>query len=478
MASDAPFTSPIDEGDSPGTSEPASSGRTRERWSRDELALMVGSVLLITLTAFESLATTTIMPSVVADLDADSWFAMASGSAMAAQLVSTVVAGVLADRHGPRGVLLAGWALFIGGLALCALAPHVAWFVAGRVVMGLGGGFVIVPLYVLVGAFATDRHRPAFFAGFSLAWVFPSLVGPGVAGLVTATWGWRWVFGAVPVAALLAVVPLVPVLGRLRAPSSDSRYAPRRERSDLWRLAVAGLGASAGILLLQLSGAVAGWWFWALAAAGLALTGVALPRLVPRGTFRLRRGTPSVIATRLLAMGALTGAGAFIPLVLQRVHGWSVERTAVAVTIGSVAWAVGATLQARVVDPRRRVRLPLLGTTLMAVGLVPVSLLVWTPFPQWLGVAGWVLAQLGIGFVHSSLSDLALGLAERSQHGKVSSWLQVADNSGAALELALVSMALALWATTSLLPYAPAGFIALSLAALAVCAASRVPPRR
>ncbi|MCI1641100.1 MAG: MFS transporter [Actinomyces sp.] len=465
MASPSPSSSPIDEG--------GAAGRTRRAWSPPEIALMAGSVLLITLSAFESLATTTIMPSVVAELGAESWFSVASGAAMAAQLLSTVVAGMLSDRRGPAGVLVAGSVLFVLGLALCAAAPHVGVFLAGRLVMGLGGGMVIVPLYVLVGAVATDAHRPTFFAGFSLAWVLPSLIGPAIAGLVTAHWGWRWVFGSVPVAAAAALVPLVPLLRRFDLPAGGEA----RPRREMGVLALSGLGAGGGILLLQLAGAGGGWAAWALGLAGAALTVWTLPRLVPAGTFRLRRGTPSAIATRLFAMGSLTGATAFLPLVLQRVHGWNVEHAAMAVTVGSLAWALGATLQARVARPEARARLPLFGTTLMMIGLVPVSLLAWPGMPVWPGILGVFLAEMGIGFVHSTLSDLTLGMTPRSQHGAVSSWLQVADNGGSALELALVSLALAAWARTTLLPYAPAGAIALVLAALAVWAASRIPAR-
>ncbi len=469
--STAPRPSPQDGAGSPAPA-PVGAAHAREPWMGVEIALMVGSVLLITLSAFESLATSTIMPSVVAELGAESWFSVASGAAMTAQLVSTVVAGTLSDRWGPRGVLGIGMALFVAGLALCAVAPHVGVFVVGRLVMGLGGGMVIVPLYVLVGALASQGHRPTFFAGFSLAWVFPSLVGPAIAGLVAANAGWRWVFGAVPLLAVVAVVPIVALLRGLDLAPSDATHLSRRRVA---MLAVFGLGAGSGILLLQLAGAMSGWAFLVLGVIGAALTIALLPRLMPAGTLRLRRGTPSAIATRFLAMGSLTGTTAFIPLVLQRVHGWSVERAALAVTVGAVAWALGATAQARIVSPSVRIRLPVIGTMLMAVGLVPVAVLAWPPMPVWPGLVGTFLAQLGIGLTHSTLSDLTLGMVPHSQHGTVSSWLQVADNAGAALELSIVSISLALWAHTPMLAYAPAGVIALALAVLAVLAALRIP---
>ena len=151
----------------------SSSSTTRATWTPAEIGLAIGSVLLITLVAFEELAATTIMPAVVQSFDAASWYPIASGAALAAQLSATVVAGALADWKGPRLVLLAGLVLFAVGLVVCAAGTNVVVFVVGRALQGLGGGLLIVPLYVLVGAVATPHHRPSFFASFSLAWVLP-----------------------------------------------------------------------------------------------------------------------------------------------------------------------------------------------------------------------------------------------------------------------------------------------------------------
>ena len=461
-----PMTSPTPDPEDARPVPPGDAG-TGVPWSRQEVSLLISSVALITLSAFEALATTTIMPAVVHDLGAESWFSVASGAALAAQLLATVLAGALSDSRGARPVLLGGVGLFVLGLVMCALAPHVAVFVAGRVVQGIGGGMVIVPLYVLVGSVATERHRASFFAAFSLAWVLPSLVGPAIAGLVTSQWGWRPVFGVVPALALLAGVPLLAQMRRMDLPTGGADV-------DLPHLARLALGAGAGVVALQLAGAVGGWRTAGLALLGALLTAWALPRLLPRGTLRLELGIPAVIATRFLAMGSLMGATAFVPLVLQRVHGWSVEQASVAVTLGSVSWAMGASLQTRVVDPRARRRLPLVGTVLLTLGFLPVAALVWEWMPVWVALVGWFFSGLGIGMVQSTLSDLALGMVARPEHGKVSSWLQVADNAGAALELAVVSIALALWRHTGGVDYLPASLIALAMAALSVVAALRI----
>ena len=284
-----------------------------QAWSSAEKGLMLSSVILITLSAFESLATTTIMPNVVASFHADSWFAVSSGAALITNLIANVLAGGLSDALGVKKVFAWGLGLFCVGLLVSALAPHIAVFVLGRLIQGLGGGFIIVPLYVLIGAIATPLHRPRYFAAFSLSWVFPSLVGPTLAGLIVTYIGWRVVFGLAPLLAVFGAIPLHSVLKKFSIPSQGVLPSSR-----FVRLA---LGSGIGVFLLQISGTFTSVWVMVLVgSAGLTLSAITLPRLLPPGSFTLKRGIPALVITRLLMMGAVTGAEVVLPLLLQRVQ--------------------------------------------------------------------------------------------------------------------------------------------------------------
>ena len=442
-------------------------------WTPTEIGLAIGSVLLITLVAFEELAATTIMPAVVASYDAAPWYPIASGAALAAQLSATVVAGALADWKGPRAVLFTGMALFAVGLIISAVGPNVIVFVAGRALQGLGGGLLVVPLYVLIGAVAAPAHRPSFFAAFSLAWVLPSLVGPAIAGYVTQMWGWRYVFGVVPIVVVVAAIPVGYVLRTL--PVAEARKAAR-----LAALSCNAVLAGVGVMLLQLAGALTSPLSqFGVFLLGAGLTVWALPRLLPRGTFVSRPGMPSAILARLSALASQVGLAVMIPLVLQRVHGWSEASSAWWVTLGSITWSLGAVVQARVHDPRKRKVLPVVGGSLIAIGAVPVGALLIPAIPVWVALIGWLLVGLGVGLVHAPLSVLALEVTPEAKHGRVASWLQVADSAGPALELALVSVAMSAWAATATVggaAYAPYWVIAVALAGLAVFAVRRLRP--
>ena len=345
-----------------------------EAWSNAEKGLMLSSVILITLSAFESLATTTIMPNVVASFHADSWFAVSSGAALITNLIANVLAGGLSDALGVKKVFAWGLGLFCVGLLVSALAPHIALFVFGRLIQGLGGGFIIVPLYVLIGAIATPLHRPRYFAAFSLSWVFPSLVGPALAGIIVTYIGWRVVFGVAPLLAAFGAIPLHSVLKNFSIPSQGVAPSLR-----FVRLA---LGSGIGVFLLQISGTFTSIWAMVLVgSAGLTLSAITLPRLLPPGSFSLKRGIPALVVTRLLMMGAVTGAEVVLPLLLQRVQGWTPSSASLVVTASALSWAAGSVIQSHIHVGKNRLRLPRIGMVFVVIGLAPLTMLLQTSAP-------------------------------------------------------------------------------------------------
>ena len=178
-------------------------------------------------------------------------------------------------------------------------------------------------------------------------------------------------------------------------------------------------------------------------------------------------------------MASQVGFAVMIPLILQRVHGWSEASSAWWVTLGSITWAIGAVDQARIHDQQARRLLPVIGGSLMAIGAIPVGALLAPSFPMWVALVGWLLVGLGVGLVHAPLSVMALEVTPEAKHGRVSSWLQVADSAGPALELALVSVAMSAWAATATVggaAYAPYWVIAAALAILTVFAVTRLRP--
>ncbi|MGI8334969.1 MFS transporter [Actinomadura scrupuli] len=376
----------------------------------------LGIVLLVTLLAFDEMAVGTALPVTARELGGLPLYAWAFSATLIASLLANVVAGGWADVSGPARPLLAGLACFVAGLVLAGLAPGMGWFVAGRAIQGLGAGAAIVAMYVVVARVYPEELRPRVFAGLAAAWVVPSLVGPTVAGLVAEHLHWRWVFlGLIPLVVPAAAM-LLPVLRRTGGGSGAFSGA----RS----LAAAAVAAGAALLLYGLDHAVI-----VLTVLGLLGLVAGLPRLLPSGTLRLRRGLPAAVAMRGLFAIGFFGTEAFIPLGLTALHGFTPTQAGIVLTVGALGWSAASWVQGR--STRSRPFFVVLGAFLLAIGVTAIVLA--TPVHGWLAAPAWVVAGAGMGFGTAALSVLIMNRSAPAEQGTNSAAMQISDTVGASL---------------------------------------------
>jgi MFS family permease len=436
--------------------------------------LTVALVALVTIIAFEAMAISTAMPAVAKGLNAVRSYGLAFSFMLTAELLGIVLAGVWADRSGPLPSLFAGQLLMVAGSAMAGLAPTFTILLAGRLVAGLGAGLIVVALFVVIGRAYPDGLRPKVFSWISAAWVLPSLIGPPIAGWLTSTWSWRWVFLIVlaPIAITFAVVSTQR--DRIGAGTPDGSgptgntgltdgsgstgitgstgiagvhlddLAPAEDmpadRSGHLRLALLGLGValSAGAMQwgsAQLGGAQA----LPIVLTALGLVGIAAtaPRLVPAGTLLMARGLPAVMMTRFLLTASFNGALTFLPLMLVNERHLSLTTAGIMLSVGALGWSFGSFLQGQHALHDRRSELVIAGGGSLTVGtllLAAIAQFGW-PFPL-MGLAN-VLTGLGMGLAMSSTAVLSLALSPVSDHGRTSSSLQVADVLGSVLGISV-----------------------------------------
>ncbi|MFE5138359.1 MFS transporter [Streptomyces fagopyri] len=385
-------------------------------------ALTLAMVSVVLLIAFEATAVGTAMPVAARELDGLPLYAFAFSGYFTTSLFAMVVSGQWSDRAGPLAPLVTGIGAFAAGLVVSGTAQSMWPFVLGRAVQGIGGGLVIVALYVVVGLAYPERLRPAVMAAFAASWVLPSIVGPLVAGTVTEQFGWRWVFLATPVLVVLPLLIGVPALRRasLQRPPDD-RVAPDRRRLGL------ALAVSAGAGLLQYAGQDLRPLSLVFAAAGAALVVPAALRLLPPGTFRAARGLPSVVLLRGVASGTFLGAETFVPLMLVTQRHMSPTLAGFSLASGGVTWGIGSWIQGRPRFEPHRERLVVLGIFLMAAAIAGAALPLLDAAPAWSAAAAWGVGGLGAGLVISSLGVILFKLSPPSEAGANSAALQVSD---------------------------------------------------
>ncbi|MBA4860381.1 MFS transporter [Streptomyces sp. PSKA54] len=395
-------------------------------------ALSIGIVSVVLLIAFEATAVGTAMPVAAGDLDGVSLYAFAFSGYFTTSLFGMVLAGQWADRRGPLAPLTAGIAGFAAGLLLSGTAGAMWLFILGRAVQGLGGGLVIVALYVVVSRAYPERLRPAIMAAVAASWVIPSVVGPLAAGAVTEHLGWRWVFVGIPV---LVVLPLALALPQIRLRASGPPDGAVPAAFDRRRIRLA-LGISLGAGLLQYAAQDLRWLSLAPTVAGTALLVPAVLGLLPRGTCRAARGLPSVVLLRGIAAGSFIAAESFVPLMLVTQRGLSPTMAGMSLAAGGGTWALGSWVQARPrVEPYRE-RLTVFGMVLVAAGIAVAPSVLIPAVPAWTVAVAWAFGCFGMGLVISSTSVLLLKLSPPEEAGANSAALQISDGLSNVLLLA------------------------------------------
>ncbi|MFE8986286.1 MFS transporter [Streptomyces collinus] len=430
-------------------------------------ALSVGIVSVVLLIAFEATAVGTAMPVAARELDGVSLYAFAFSGYFTTSLFGMVLSGQWSDLRGPLGPLTTGIASFGAGLLLSGTAGSMWVFILGRAVQGLGGGLVIVALYVVVGRAYPEGLRPAIMAAFAASWVLPSIVGPLAAGTVTEQLGWRWVFVGIP---LLVVFPLALALPQIRRRASgpagrtvvdaesgaaespslpvpaertalaDRPVTPDPVRTtdrptpphdppasfDRRRIRLA-LAISLGAGLLQYAAQDLRPLALLPGALGVALLVPAVLGLLPRGTYRAVRGLPSVVLLRGVAAGSFIAAESFVPLMLVTQRGLSPTLAGFSLAAGGGTWALGSWVQSRSrVEPYRE-RLTTVGMLLVAAAIATAPSVLVDSVPVWTVAVAWAFGCFGMGLVISSTSVLLLKLSAPEEAGTNSAALQISD---------------------------------------------------
>jgi MFS family permease len=353
-------------------------------------ALLV--LLGVWLNAADTLVTATLMPSVARDIHAFAGFGLAVAGYLTGAIVAGASAGRLSERLGLKPAMVLAGVTYSLGCLMSAIAGGLDVFVGGRIVQGVGAGWIVGFCYVAIGQVFPERLWPRMFGLMSGVWGIASLLGPLVGGVFAALGVWRgafWMFLAQGLIFAGAAIALVPERVAGEAPPA---HTPWRTLGVL-TLAVASI-AAAGVLPQARAAAAA-------AVAGLALLVLAArvnaaprERLLPAQATQI--GT--VAGAGYASTFSLSAAGAVLTVygaaMLQAFYGLSPLTAGYVIAAEAMGWTVAAILVSGASLPRYRplIRagacLVVTGVSLIAIcmGRAPLAVTV-----------GAVLVQ-GVGF--------------------------------------------------------------------------------
>jgi MFS family permease len=347
--------------------------------------------LAVWLNAADSLVAATIMPSVGRSLGGYAYFGWATAGYMMGSVLAAASSGAVALRLGLRSATTAAALLYTAGCVLSATAPDIFTFLGGRLLQGIGGGWLSGLSSVAIGLLFANRLLPRVYSSISSVWGIAVLIGPLLGGLFADAGSWRAVFW------LFAVQgAIVAMAARVMLPAGE---AGTTARAVAWlQLSIIG----AGIVLIAIADLTGDFVVTAaLTSFGIGAFVLVLKLnarsdvgLFPKGSDDPRTAHGAGYATIFLLYVATMGLLVYGPAVLQTLRGLSALMAGYIVGAEALFWTATALPVSGLTGdwPNRLIRL---GALTVLVGLVFCALV----FVE--GDLIWVVAAsglIGVGF--------------------------------------------------------------------------------
>ena len=397
-----------------------------------------GLLLAMFLAALDQTVMATALPTVAGDLGGLTQLPWIVTVYVLGAAAATPIWGKVSDLYGRKGLLRAAIILFLLGSALSGAAQSIGELIASRALQGIGAGGVMTLAMATVGDLVSPRERGRYQGYIQLVFVFASLTGPLLGGLLVDQLSWRWVFYVnLPVGALA----LALVGAHLHVASSR-----RPGKIDFAGAALLAAAVSAILLVTVWGGDRYAWASPQIASLALG-AGVLLAAFVwqerrapePVLPLRLFRDRVFVVVSAGLFIATLSlfAAIVFLPLFLQLVTGASATRAGLLMLPLLLASAVSTTAAGRIMARTGRYKVfPVLGLALMSAGLALLSGLGATS-SRVTAAAFMVVFGLGFGMVSQILMVAMQNTADRREIGTATAAANLFRALGGAVGVAL-----------------------------------------
>ncbi|GLR54648.1 MFS transporter [Shinella yambaruensis] len=368
------------------------------------VAILASGVLLYAMNLYFTAA---LMPSIVADIGGQAYYAWVTTSFVVSAIVASLFVSRMLDWKGPGPAYVLAFLVFALGAAGNAASPTMEFLIVGRVVQGLGGGLLAGLGYAVIRAALPERHWARGTGAVSAMWGLGTLFGPALGGIFAELGLWRWAYGALAIVALLFAL----LAQRAFAGMGGSQHRTPVPVASLVPLVLATVAISLSAIV------PIGWPTLATVGAGLVLLVLfvlverrARNTILPRITYRRGNALKWVYLT-VAALSAGVMVETFIPLFSQQLAGVSPLVGGLLGAVLSLAWVIAQLLVVSVTSPAGQRRAVRTGPLLLTAGLIAYGLLQVAGAGTGLVVA-WVavlaLAGAGIGLAWPLLGVAAM----------------------------------------------------------------------
>jgi EmrB/QacA subfamily drug resistance transporter len=346
-------------------------------------------------------------------------------------------AGSVADLAGRRRVYVLGLVVFALSSLACGLAPNSAVLVTARGVQGLGAAAMFATTMALLNSTYHGRDRGVAFGVWGAVNGAAAAAGPVLGGLLTAQFGWRWVFLVNLPISLFALVLTLRVVRESRNPHARGVDLP----------GMVTFTAAAGAVTYGLIRAGDDGWGSAAALVSLAAGFVALVVFVavelrgarPMLDLRLFRN-PSFSAIMVAAALLSIAAFAYTPYLsvwLQSVLDLSAIQAGLVLLPMSVTAFVVAGAGGRILhDASPRL---VIGGGLLLIGAGAMAQAVLTAGSGWAAVLpGLAVTGAGVGLATPTLASAGMATVPVERSGMAAGAVNTFRQLGFALGIAVL----------------------------------------
>jgi EmrB/QacA subfamily drug resistance transporter len=346
-------------------------------------------------------------------------------------LVITLLAtqvGRLGDMFGRVRMYEAGFAVFVLGSALCALAWDEVSIIVFRVIQGIGGALIMANSGAVIADLYPRERRGRAYGLTSVGWTIGAVLGVVLGGLIVTYISWRWIFWINVPAGAVAIAVALRVL--------HDRGERTRQRLDPLGMVTLGLGLF-GILwaITKLANGPFDAQTAGYLIGGVVLIGVfvLIEARVPAPMLPLRIfKVPTMSASLLASMfqGLSSFAVLFLLLMyLQGPRGLSPLNASLLLLPGYVLSAGGSLYAGRLADKRGPVLPATLGLAMQVVSLVLYAQLT-NSTPLWWIVCIGIINALGASLFFPANSSAIMKAAPPDMFGIASGMMRTFANVG------------------------------------------------
>ncbi len=370
-----------------------------------------------------------------------SWIVLAYLLVMSSFLLAF---GKIGDLKGFKRVFLAGFAIFVTGSFLCAVAPSIKLLIAFRMLQALGAAMLTAIGPAMVTVFLPPEIRGkalgivATFASLGIA------MGPPIGGLLTSFLSWRWIFFINIPVGIVAIL-----IGKAVLPEAGPRPG-QKARFDLLGAALVFLALFCLIFGMNMGGEL-GWTSPAIAGSligSLVLAAVFVLResrfsdpLVDLKLFKNASFT-SANGAVLLVMLVYGGAVFLFPFYLEYVKGLGTDVAGLILMVPSIATMIVAPRAGTLSDRIGSRKICVAATLLCVAGFYLLSFLNVESSKAFIFVA-LVILGVSLWMFLPPNSNLVMAQSPAEKCGVASSLMMTARNVGTVIGIAVFEMVFA-----------------------------------